>query len=123
MTWNHWIAIGCICAGLGIAAGAFGGHALKVRLTPEELAIYETAVRYQMYHAFGLFLVGFLYSKISSNAVTVGGFAFLLGIICFSGSLYALVLLGKRELGMLTPVGGVAFIIGWIALVIGAFRP
>lgn len=116
MFWTLWIGLGSVFAALGVAMGAFGSHALKHRFPPEDLAIFETAVRYQMYHAFALLAVGFLALRIDNGATKFAGSAFCLGIILFSGSLYALVFSGERWLGMIAPVGGAAFIAGWLAL-------
>ena len=118
MNWTIWIILGAAFAALGVGAGAFGAHALKERLTPEYLQVFEVAVRYQMYHALGLLALGLVATRIESTAIKVAGWLFVAGILLFSGSLYALVLTGPRTLGMITPVGGVAFIAGWIALMI-----
>ncbi len=114
------MASGAIFGFLGVAAGAFGPHALRGRIVPEMLDIYETAVRYQMYHALALFVTGFMAHRLYSPALPVAGLLFFIGIIVFSGSLYLLALTGTRWLGAITPIGGVAFLAGWIALVWGA---
>lgn len=112
-----FFALGCVSASLGVAAGAFGAHGLKDILATDMLATYETAVRYQLYHAFGLVLVGLLPHTISVPArVIVAGWCFVAGTLLFSGSLYALTLSGMRWFGAITPLGGVAFIVGWLAL-------
>lgn len=101
-----------------MAAGAFGAHALRDHLSPADLATFETAVRYQMYHALALISVGLL----AERGVTRGsmaGWLFLAGIVLFSGSLYLLTLCGLRWMGAVTPLGGVAFIAGWVALALG----
>jgi len=101
---------------LSVAAGAFGAHALRSRLAPDMLAVFETGSRYQMYHAIALVLVGLIATRTQGASVTVAGWAFLAGTVLFSGSLYALTLTGTRALGAITPFGGVAFIVGWLAL-------
>lgn len=104
---------GCLCAGFGVAAGAFGAHLLKEVLDQPMLAVYDTATRYQMYHAFGMILSGVLVRVNQDGAVAKAGWLFLGGILLFSGSLYGVSLLGVRWLGAITPVGGTLFIIGW----------
>lgn len=112
-----FFALGCIAAALGVAAGAFGAHGLKNILTPEMLAVYETAVRYQIYHAFGLIVVGILLKLFSENSrLVIAGWCFVAGIILFSASLYALTLTNIRWFGAITPIGGIAFIVGWLML-------
>lgn len=108
--------MGCVCAALGVAAGAFGAHMLKDLLEPPMLAVYDTATRYQMYHAFGIVLSGFAVRVSGDARVAVAGWMFLAGIVLFSGSLYGVALLGVRRLGAVTPLGGVAFILGWSVL-------
>lgn len=112
-----FLSLGFIFAALGVATGAFGAHALSGRVSPERAITFETAVRYQMYHAFGLMIVGFLASNWPSWQATAGGWAFVIGILIFSGSLYVLVLTDTAWLGAITPIGGVAFIAGWGFLV------
>lgn len=102
---------------LGVAFGAFGAHVLKGQLSPEDLAIFETGVRYQMYHSLALLLTAVLVSKGPGRSRALMGWGFTVGIIVFSGSLYALVLTGQRWLGAVTPIGGIAFLFGWGALV------
>ena len=122
MEWTIWVAIGAISAALSVACGAFGAHALRSHLTPENLAVFETAARYQMYHALALIAVGLLSVKVDSVAVRVAGIAFTSGSVLFSGSLYALVLSNIRALGMITPIGGLGFIVGWCALAVAALK-
>ena len=107
------VAIGCVCAALGVAAGAFGAHMLKGLLDPPMLAAYDTATRYQMYHAFGIVLSGFAVRVSRDVRMAMAGWMFLAGILLFSGSLYGVALLGVRWLGAITPIGGAAFILGW----------
>lgn len=107
----------------GVAAGAFGAHALKARLTPDELAIWQTAVQYHVWHGIGLLATGLLLlHRPDSVALGVSGWLFVAGIALFSGSLYALALTGARGLGALTPVGGIAFLGGWAAMAWAAWR-
>jgi len=117
-----WVGVGALAAALGVILGAFGAHALKGRLSPEMLAIYETGNRYHMYHALGLILVGLVAQNAASSAVSIAGWGLLLGILIFSGSLYAMSVTEIRMLGAITPIGGVAFIVGWSALAYGMFR-
>ncbi len=107
---------------LGVALGAFGAHALRERLSPEDLAIFETGVRYQMYHALALFAVAWAASRWPGTAVNAAGWMFIVGVLIFSGSLYALVLTDTRWLGAITPLGGVALILGWGFLAWGIFQ-
>lgn len=123
MSWTIWVALGAIMGGLGVAGGAFGAHALKARITPENLAIFEVGARYQMYHALALIAVGLVAVKLGGALLTVAGVAFFVGILLFSGSLYALALTDVRWLGMITPVGGLCFLAGWTCLAIAALNP
>lgn len=113
--------VGALMGFVGVGLGAFGAHGLKGRLPAEMLAVFETGVRYQMYHALALLVLGALMSRLEGRAVVVAGWSFTAGILIFSGSLYALALSGVTMLGAITPIGGVAFLIGWIALAIAAF--
>jgi uncharacterized membrane protein YgdD (TMEM256/DUF423 family) len=106
---------------VGVGFGAFGAHGLRGRLSPDMLAAFETGVRYQMYHALALLAVAILMPRIDGRALLIAGWSFLAGIVLFSGSLYALALTGVTTLGAITPIGGVAFLAGWIALAIAAF--
>jgi len=119
-------AIGAASAGVAVALGAFGAHALRDRLGPQMLAIYETGVRYQMYHALGLLVVGLAIGRFAgagdATFLTTSGWLFVAGTVLFSGSLYILTLTGARWLGAVTPLGGVAFILGWACLLIGALK-
>jgi uncharacterized membrane protein YgdD (TMEM256/DUF423 family) len=115
------VAAGAISAGLAVAMGAFGAHALRERLGPQMLAVFETGVRYQFYHALSLLLVGILAGRWgSSGLLSAVVFLFVLGMILFSGSLYLLTLTGVRWFGAVTPVGGVAFLAGWGCIVAAA---
>lgn len=119
-----WIGAGAVLGGLGVAAGAFGAHALRglvetKRFAPRMFEIFEVAVRYQMYHALALLAVGLLVLVSGrSRATTLAGFSFLIGTIVFSGSLYALAFSGVGVLGAITPLGGLAFLVGWGALAV-----
>ncbi len=110
-----WI-LGSLFALLAVAAGAFGAHALRERLTPDLLAIYETGARYHMYHALALLAAAWAAERWPGSAATAAGWLFVMGILVFSGSLYLLALSGQRWLGAITPIGGLAFMAGWIAL-------
>lgn len=112
-TMQLFVFLGALNAVISVAAGAFGAHGLRTRLAPDLLAIFETAARYQMYHALGLIAVGWVASGRSSIAANGAGWCMLAGIILFSGSLYLLALTGIRWLGAITPFGGMAFLIGW----------
>lgn len=117
-----FLFLGAISAFIGVAAGAFGAHGLKSRLTTEMLAIFETGVRYQMYHAFALLLVSWASARFSGSLVPTAGWLFLVGTIIFSGSLYLLSLTETRWLGAITPLGGLAFLGGWLCLAWAALR-
>lgn len=117
-----FLAIAAICGGLSVGAGAFASHALKEKLSDRALEIFETGARYQMYHALALFLVTLLLiqSAQDSPLLTTAGISFIVGILLFSGSLYALSFTGIKILGAITPLGGVAFLLGWGCLAIAA---
>lgn len=112
--------IGALAGVVGVALGAFGAHGLRSRLSPDMLAVFETGVRYQMYHALALVALGALSPMVQGKLPIVAGWAFTVGILLFSGSLYALALSDVRVLGAITPLGGVAFLIGWACLAIAA---
>ncbi|MDH4352209.1 MAG: DUF423 domain-containing protein [Gemmatimonadota bacterium] len=122
---RFFAAAGAVSAFLAVAAGAFGAHALRARLAPDLLAVFETGARYQMYHALALLAVAWLTAaRPGGNAAVWAGGLFLLGTVVFSGSLYVLALTGQRWLGAITPLGGVAFLAGWGCLAWAAFsRP
>jgi len=122
---NLFLAAGALYGATGVVLGAFGAHALASRLADSNLAVWDTAVTYQLTHALALLVVGLLVrapAPGASTALNIAGWGFLVGVVLFSGSLYALALGGPRLLGPVTPIGGVAFIVGWIALLIGALR-
>jgi uncharacterized membrane protein YgdD (TMEM256/DUF423 family) len=109
----------------GVALGAFGAHGLKKILAPDhldQLATFETGVRYQMIHALALFLIALLIERHPGRAASASGWLFTAGIVLFSGSLYLLGGLGWKWLGPVTPLGGLSFIAGWIALLVAAGR-
>lgn len=114
--------LGCIFGLAGVAAGAFGAHALRARIPADLLAVFETGARYQMYHALALLAVALLAARAPGGAVRAAGWLFTAGVVVFSGSLYALALSGVRVLGAITPIGGVCFLAGWIALAIAGAR-
>ena len=114
-----FLLIGAIEGFLGVAFGAFAAHGLRSRLSPEMLAVFETGVRYQMYHAFAVLIVAAAIGRIGdARLLTVAGWAFIAGTILFSGSLYVLALTGITTLGAVTPFGGLLFLIGWGALIL-----
>jgi uncharacterized membrane protein YgdD (TMEM256/DUF423 family) len=106
----------------GVALGAFAAHALKSRLTPEYLAIFQTGVTYQLVHTLALFGVALLATQIQGRLVTWAGASFTVGILLFSGSLYLLSTTGISKLGIITPFGGLAFLVGWVCLGLAAWR-
>ena len=110
-----FFGLGALSALISVAAGAFGAHALRERLAPEMLVVFETGARYQMYHALGLLAVAWAVARWPGPA-GAAGWLFVAGTAVFSGSLYLLVLTGQRWLGAITPLGGVAFILGWLWL-------
>ncbi len=116
-----FLLVGAVLGFLGVALGAFGAHALRARLSPEMLAVFETGVRYQMYHALALLLVAAAIGHLgAARLLTLAGWLFAAGIVVFSGSLYALAVTGTRALGAVTPLGGLAFLLGWALLAIFA---
>ncbi len=116
-----FLLVGSLLGFLGVAAGAFGAHGLRSRLSTEMLAVFETAVRYQMYHVFALLIVAAAIGRLGdARLLSLAGWFFVAGIFLFSGSLYALALSGVTMLGAITPLGGLAFLIGWACLAIFA---
>lgn len=120
---------GALLGGLAVILGAFGAHALKAKLSPESLQIFETGVRYQFYHALALLLVALLSDKMNASSMNFSGYFFIAGVILFSGSIYLLAtreILGidswKSFLGPITPLGGLCFVVGWILLLIAAIK-
>jgi uncharacterized membrane protein YgdD (TMEM256/DUF423 family) len=116
-----FLLAGAVAGFVGVAFGAFGAHGLRGRLSPDMLAVFETGVRYQMYHALALMLTAVLMMTgrlESGRAVAAAGWLFVAGIVLFSGSLYLLAVTGITVLGAITPIGGVAFLLGWACLAI-----
>ena len=107
--------LGAALGAIGVAMGAFGAHGLKDKVEPRYLEIWNTASTYQLFHALALVLVFFAYNQYPTQSLRVAGICFLVGTIIFSGSLYTLVLTQKGWMGAITPIGGTALIIGWIA--------
>lgn len=108
---------------LGVGLGAFGAHGLRSRLSPDMLAVFETGVRYHLYHALALIMAALVLGREQfqgSRLVTASGWLFVAGIVLFSGSLYVLAVTGIRGLGAITPLGGVAFLLGWALLAVAA---
>jgi len=118
-----FVVLGSLSAFLGVGLGAFGAHGLKTKVTPEMLAVWQTGVLYHLVHALGLLLIGIL-CHLMPEAATArnAGWAILLGSVLFSGSLYLLVLTDVKPLGMITPFGGIAFLVGWLLLGIAAWQ-
>ncbi|SDN26293.1 Uncharacterized membrane protein YgdD, TMEM256/DUF423 family [Psychrobacillus sp. OK028] len=120
-----FIIAGAINGFLAVALGAFGAHALKEKLSEKYLAIWETAVQYQMFHALALVAIGILMSSKLLGPVSslnTAGYLMIVGIVLFAGSLYVLSLTGVGILGAITPIGGVAFLAGWIMLIVAAVK-
>lgn len=117
-----WLPLGAIYGFLAVALGAFGAHALRSRLSPELLEVWKTGVEYHFYHALALLLVGMLLRQSPAPGLDAAGACFALGVLVFSGSLYALALSGVRILGAVTPVGGLLFLAGWLLLVWATLR-
>lgn len=113
---------GSISAFIAVAAGAFGAHALRARLAPDLLTVFESGTRYQMYHALALFIVAIAAVRWPGAPVRAAGWLFVAGTVLFSGSLYALALTGTRWLGAITPLGGLCFLAGWASLAYGILK-
>lgn len=122
-----YLTLGSVLAGLGVILGAFGAHGLKTA-APESVPTFQTGVQYQMYHAFALLIVGILFEKFPFKPMNWAGVCFLIGILLFSGSLYALSLLkatgkvGLGGIGIITPIGGLFFVVGWICFVMALLK-
>jgi uncharacterized membrane protein YgdD (TMEM256/DUF423 family) len=116
-----FLLIGAVAGFLGVGLGAFGAHGLRARVSPEMLAVFETGVRYQMYHALALGLMAAVVPRLASRRlVMAAGWCFAAGIVLFSGSLYLLATTGLTLLGAITPLGGAAFLAGWACLAVAA---
>jgi uncharacterized membrane protein YgdD (TMEM256/DUF423 family) len=113
-----------ILAGLSVAAGAFASHALKPQLSERAMEIFETGAKYQMYHALALLFVGLAITQVETPSIwlRMAGFAFITGVLIFSGSLYTLSLSGIKWLGAITPIGGAAFLLGWGCLAVATWK-
>ena len=114
--------LGAASAFVGVAAGAFGAHGLKSRLDADMLNTFEVGARYQMYHAFALFVAAWAQGRWPGGAAMWAGWLFVVGTLLFSGSLYVLSLTGLRWLGAVTPLGGLAFLLGWLCLAVAAWK-
>ena len=117
-----WLFLAAFFGFTGVALGAFAAHGLKKVLSPSLLAVFQTATHYQMLHALALFGVALLALRGSSRLLSAAGAAFAVGVVLFSGSLYLLALTGVGSLGMITPLGGLAFLIGWALLGLKAWK-
>lgn len=117
-----FFGLGAVLAGLAVVLGAFGAHALSSRIPTDRLETFEIGVRYQMYHALGLFVVAWALDRWPEVGLHVAGWLFLAGTVVFSGTLYGIAFGGPRWLGAITPVGGLCFIVGWVWLAVAAFR-
>lgn len=117
-----FFALGAVSACMAVGAGAFAAHGLRKHLTAEMLAVFETGARYQMYHALGLLAVAWACTRWPGLASTSAGWLLVTGTVIFSGSLYLLALTGQRWLGAVTPLGGLAFLAGWLCLAWAALR-
>ena len=115
-----FLLLGAVAAFLAVILGAFGAHALRGRLSPEMLAVFQTGVQYHVYHALGLILVSAIMGRMSGWLIQTAGWCFVAGIVLFSGSLYLLAATGVTVLGAVTPIGGLAFLIGWACLAFAA---
>ena len=124
---RNLIIVGAVLAFLGVALGAFGAHALKSRIDADLMSVYQTGVQYHLVHALGIILVGVLVQVLPSTArgmkaLVASGWMMAIGVLLFSGSLYGLALSGVRELGIVTPFGGLALLTAWLTLVVGVVK-
>ena len=117
-----FFVLGSVFAGLAVVLGAFGAHALSSRIPADRLATFEIGVRYQMYHALGLFVVGWAVDRWPQSGLHVAGWLFVAGILVFGGTLYGMAFGGPRWLGAITPIGGLCFIAGWVLLAVSSLR-
>ena len=115
-----FLLIGALAGFTGVALGAFGAHALRARLSPEMLSVFETGVRYQIYHALAVIATGLIVARSGGWLIVTAGWLFAAGIVLFSGSLYLLAFTGVTVVGAITPIGGVAFLLGWACLALAA---
>jgi uncharacterized membrane protein YgdD (TMEM256/DUF423 family) len=117
-----FIIMGALSGAIGVAAGAFGAHALRARVEPRMLEVFETGARYQMYHALAMLAAAWMVSRFPGALMNASGWLFMAGTVLFSGSLYAMALTGVRALGAITPLGGVCFIAGWACIALAAMK-
>ncbi|MFX0138301.1 MAG: DUF423 domain-containing protein [Candidatus Hodarchaeota archaeon] len=119
---NFWLILGAVIAALGVSAGAAGAHLLQLTISDPRFITFNKATRYQMYHSFALILVALLSSQIQGKALNLAGWFFLIGILLFSGSLYLIVLTGLQWFEVFSPIGGIAFVLGWLSLAYAGFQ-
>ena len=119
---KSYIAVGAILSAIGILFGAFGSHSLKSKLNPEQLMIFDIATRYLMYHAIGIFGIGILAYSVPESVVKIPVIIMLIGVLLFSGSLYLISIKGFTKIGIITPIGGTAFIVSWVLLAINIYK-
>jgi uncharacterized membrane protein YgdD (TMEM256/DUF423 family) len=123
---RRFLVLGALSAGIAVAAGAFGAHALRARVEPRLLEVFETGARYQMYHGLAMLGVAWLLDRVVGSSAerpaTIAGWSFVVGTVLFTGSLYLMTFTGVRAFGAITPLGGVAFLIGWVSLALAASR-
>ena len=119
---NYWLILGAIFAAIGVSAGAAGAHLLQDIISEARFITFNKAVRYQMYHSFALIFTAILSSQNPGKVLNIAGWFFLSGILLFSGSLYLIVLTGIQGFEILSPIGGIAFVLGWLTLAYSAFN-
>ena len=117
-----WLLVACVLGFVAVAGGAFGAHALKDRLTPDLLVVFQTGATYARFHVVALLAVAVVVARAPSTAATVAGACFVAGILLFTGSLWTLSLTGLRWLGAVTPLGGLSFLAGWVSLAVAGWR-
>ena len=117
-----FLVAGIVFALFGVVLGAFAAHGLKSRLSADLVAVFQTGVQYQFYHGLGLILLALVSVHISSNLLTYSGYLMIAGVVCFSGSLYALALTGIKFFGPITPLGGLFFILGWLLMLVAVVK-
>ena len=122
LTGRRILACGAVLAGIAVATGAFGAHMLRPRLTERMMEVFETGVRYHMFHSLAILFSGWAFVQFESGMFRKAALAFFAGILFFSGSLYVLAISDVRWLGAMTPIGGVCFLTGWVCMAIGFLR-
>lgn len=122
MNWTGFVMVGSIFGATGVAMGAFGSHLLKSKISASSLDVYKTAISYHLFHALAILLCGVLAARIDSSLLKGAGFSFIVGILLFSGSLYFMTITGNKSLGIITPIGGIALITGWILITASVFK-